>query len=118
MAVHQLEGDQLYVPMPPNCEGGAQWFDGYEGQEAVLFDDYSGEMPWTLLLRLLDRYPLRVPTKGGSVTWAAKRIYLTSNVPYQAWHPGKLITALERRLHRVVYCEHEQWFVEKNVPAV
>ena len=116
-AVRQLE-EEAFWPMPPNCDGGAQWFDGYEGQQAVVFDDYSGEMPWGMLLRLLDRYPMRVPTKHGSVPWQATRIYLTSNVPPASWHPGKYFEPLSRRIHRQVLCEQEQWTVEKNVRSL
>lgn len=56
-----------------------QWFDGYEGNEAVLFDDFRGDMcKFRFLLRLLDRYPLQVPIKGGFTWWTPKRIYITS----------------------------------------
>ena len=43
--------------------GDYQWFDGYNGQDIVLFDDYRGEYPLPMLLRLLDRYPLQLPIK-------------------------------------------------------
>lgn len=59
-----------------------QWFDGYEGQEAVLFDDLRGEAIGdraSYLLQLLDIYPMQVPVKGGFVNWTPKFIYITSN---------------------------------------
>lgn len=56
-----------------------KWFDGYDGQETVLFDDFRGDMcKFRFLLRLLDRYPLKVPIKGGFVEWTPKNIYITS----------------------------------------
>lgn len=59
--------------------GTLQWFDGYQGQEVVLFDDFRGHhCSFTLLLRYLDRYPLKVPIKGGYVEWVPKKIYITS----------------------------------------
>jgi len=55
------------------------WFDGYRAHEAVVFDDFRGDMvKFRFLLRLLDRYPLQVPVKGGFVWWVPKRIYITS----------------------------------------
>lgn len=55
------------------------WFDGYSGQEAALIDDFRGDMcKFRFLLRLLDRYPLKVPVKGGFTEWVPKRIYITS----------------------------------------
>lgn len=44
------------------------WFDGYEGDEIALFDDFYGEessIKWDMLLKLCDRYPMKVPVKGG-----------------------------------------------------
>ena len=67
-----------------------KWFDGYSGQEDVLFDDFTGvgaDM-FGLLLRLCDRYPMDVPVKGGSVRWAPKRIFFTSNLPDTDWFTG------------------------------
>ena len=55
-----------------------KWFDGYEGQEAVLLDDFRvRDVSYGFLLRLLDRYPLNVPIKGGFVPWVPRRIYVT-----------------------------------------
>ncbi|CAF3337911.1 unnamed protein product [Rotaria socialis] len=55
-----------------------KWWDGYEGQEAVLFDDFrEDQCSFVWLLRLLDRYPVTVQTKGGTRQFCSKRIYIT-----------------------------------------
>lgn len=67
---------------------GDRWFDGYDGQPAVLFDDFDGG--WfkiTYLLKLIDRYPFTVPVKGAYVNWAPKVIYFTSNHHPKDWYP-------------------------------
>lgn len=57
-----------------------QWFDGYDQQENVIIDDFRGnQCTFAFLLRLLDRYPMRVPVKGGFVNWVPKKIYITSS---------------------------------------
>ncbi len=82
-----------------------QWFQGYIGQEAVVFDDFRGDFcKFHTLLRLLDRYPLQVPTKGGSFKWLAKRIYVTTCL-----HPGRVYQNRSdedfRQLYRrIKYC--------------
>lgn len=83
------------------------WFDGYEGQEHVLFDDFHGgvfKLPY--LLKLLDRYPMRVPIKGGFVQWKPKKIFITSNLDPKVWfsnaHPEH-VAALERRFTEVIH---------------
>jgi len=62
-----------------------KWWEGYEGQDAVLLDDLRPE--WCKpaeLLRLLDpyRYQYRVETKGSSRALLATKIYITT-----PWHP-------------------------------
>ncbi len=82
------------------------WFNGYIGQEAVLFDDFVG-CPMNridFLLKLLDRYPMQVPTKGGFINWCPQRIYFTSNLKPEEWFPGLnplRFAALLRRLKTV-----------------
>lgn len=62
--------------------GGLRWFDGYDEHENVIFDDFRSEhCEFEFLLRLLDRYPLRVEVKGGYVNWVPKRIVVTA--PYK-----------------------------------
>ena len=66
---------------------GTKWFDGYVGQDTVIFDDMN--MPWfphDLLKRLMDRTPLMVETKGGHTQWLAKRLIITCNVHPQQWY--------------------------------
>lgn len=67
---------------------GDKWFDGYDGQLAVLFDDFDGGwFKLSYLLKLLDRYCFQVPVKGGYVWWCPKQIYITSNLSPKDWYP-------------------------------
>lgn len=81
-----------------------EWWDGYDGHEDVVIDEFYGWLPFDLLLRLADRYPLQVPVKGGFRKFVAKRIFITSNKPYTEWyHHGNdtLWAAFRRRLSSV-----------------
>ena len=62
-----------------------KWWDGYQGQDAVLLDDLRPD--WCKpaeLLRLMDpyRYQYKVEIKGGSRPLIATKIYITT-----PWHP-------------------------------
>lgn len=85
---------------------GGHWFDGYDNENIVLFDDFGGsEFKLTYLLKLLDRYPMRVPIKGGFVNWAPHEIYITSNHPPTEWYPNakeEHVNALLRRITNTV----------------
>lgn len=84
--------------------GGGGWFDGYEGQKVAIFDDFYGDVPLGLMLKVLDRYKVQVPIKGAFVPWNPKRIYITSNKPPSLWYKdltGDQQQALERRFDLV-----------------
>jgi len=66
--------------------GSSLWFDGYDGQGTLILDDFVGWIRIHTLLRLLDGYPYRCPTKGG-FTWARWRtVIITSNYPPEQWY--------------------------------
>lgn len=82
--------------------GTLQWFDGYDGQPAAIFDDLrTSQCRFDFLLRLLDRYPFRVPIKGGMVEWNPRLIIVTS--PYGARRMWNLKTeeALDQLSRRI-----------------
>lgn len=65
-----------------------QWFDGYSRQPVVIIDDYRTSFcRFNFLLRLLDRYPLSVPFKGGYAIWNPEYIFITSpKNPSDTWN--------------------------------
>jgi len=87
-----------YIITKPNSDGNL-WWDGYQGQETVILDEFYGWIKYDMLLRLLDRYPIQVPVKGGFVKLRAHRWILTSNKPWTDWYPNIDDTsALKRRI--------------------
>lgn len=83
--------------------GGDRWFDGYEGQEAALLDDFDGKsLDRQVFLWITDQYACSVPVKGDFVKWCPKRVYVTTNFPMSSWYPGLLseaLDAIDRRFH-------------------
>jgi len=68
----------------------SNWWDGYEGQSNIVLDDFYGWLPYDLILRLADRYPLLVETKGGQRTFNSKRMWITSNKWPNEWYKTEL----------------------------
>jgi hypothetical protein len=58
------------------------------------------------MLKLLDRYPFRVPVKGGYVQWVPKIIYLTSNLDPTTWYQGANLKNQEAFLARISERKH------------
>lgn len=82
------------------------WWDGYEGQETVVVDEFYGWIPFDFLLRLCDRYPMRVEVKGGTRKFVSRRIVFTSNKSPEEWYEGieeRYLAAFRRRINGV--CE-------------
>jgi len=83
--------------------GTLQWFDGYQGEETILVDDYRGGADETFLLKFLDIYPLRLPVKGGFQRHRATTVIITSNIKLPFGHTGpEIVGALRRRCHAEV----------------
>jgi len=82
--------------------GSLQWFDSYEGQRVAVLDDYrTNHCKFAFILRLLDRYTISVPVKGGFVLWQPLLIIITT--PKSARNMWNLrteedIAQLERRV--------------------
>lgn len=60
---------------------------GYNGTDDVILDDFGGEISLRMMLRLCDKTPLQVQVKGSYIDFAAKRLFITSNMhPDQWWN--------------------------------
>lgn len=74
-----------------------QWWDGYEGEERIVLDEFEPEdLKRKQLLNILDGYQLRIPTKGGFTYAKWTEVYITSN-----WDPTKWIKSIEGLSRRV-----------------
>lgn len=86
----------------PWCSSGTlQWWDGYNEQENVIFDDFRADhVKFHILLQILDRYPFRVQVKGSSRELLAKKIIITSPMPPWNWYElaDEKLEQLKRRI--------------------
>lgn len=76
----------------------SNWWDGYAGHETVVIDEFYGWLPFDLLLRVCDRYPLLVETKGGQVQFVAKTIIFTTNQLPAQWYRSCYFPSFVRRV--------------------
>lgn len=67
-----------------------KFWDGYHGQDTVIFDDFKGSsMKLHDFQRVIDRYPLDVEVKGGTVCMSASRYVFTSNKHPSEWYSAE-----------------------------
>lgn len=81
-----------------------KWWDGYAQQECVIFDDMRKDtFKFHELLRILDRYPLRVQMKGSSCQFNSKVIIITSCFPPETLYETREdVGQLLRRINEIV----------------
>lgn len=102
-------GKSLYCSSFDNCywKQNSIWWDDYEGEETVVLDEFYGWLPFSELLRVLDRHPLLLQTKGGQVRAKFKRVIMTSNSKPSAWYdfskPGINWQPFKRRVTSWMY---------------
>jgi len=77
------KGSQYYWAQP----GKGQWWDGYQGQTTVVFDEMRDSwFPWSYLLRLWDNKPLQVEVKGAYIEMLATNFIVSTNLHPRKWY--------------------------------
>ena len=85
-----------------------KWWDGYDPivHVDVVIDDFRASMcTFAQLLRLIDQYPFSVESKGGSVVFRPRRVFIsTPRPPTETWTtvPEEDIRQIVRRLETIV----------------
>ena len=97
----ELAGLDAY-PKDPNTK----YWDGYQGQENVVVDEFRGRIDISHMLRWCDKYPVNVENKFGGTTLCAKNIWITSNLPPDLWWgdiDSETLKAFKRRITKIVH---------------
>ncbi|UJO02087.1 Rep [Eumops bonariensis associated cyclovirus 1] len=93
----------------------SNWWHGYKQEETVIMDDFYGWLKWDELLKICDRYPYKVETKGGFEEFTSKTIILTSNEHPNNWYsfakydPSPL---LSDRINAIITLTHEEKLIK------
>lgn len=104
-AINYFGSEDYYVQECPSSKGTKLWFDGYQAQRTLVLDDFESDFcQYRYLLRLLDKYKLKVEIKG-SFAWAQwTTVVMTSNTHPCNWYYGQELSPLERRINEIRYC--------------
>jgi hypothetical protein len=113
--------------------GQMQFWDGYNGEDTVIIDEFYGWLPYDFLLRLCDRYPMSLEIKHGTLPVAIRKVYFSSNKHPKDWYnyermgvpswgtyqaDGTPYNPLERRIKRIVQFHGTGGPDESAVPPV
>lgn len=101
-----------------------KWWDGYDQQPTILIDDIAyttSHEYFRFMLTLLDRYPLTVEFKGGSIPFNSPTIYITSDRhPKNFWAhltPSEY-AQFERRLTDILHFVKPDFYVSEKTHTI
>jgi hypothetical protein len=81
-------------------------FDGYHGQDVLVFEEFHAQVPIEEMLNHLDIYPISLPARYNDKIACFTKVYITSNLPlteqYKAvqWNHRETWQAFLRRIHK------------------
>jgi hypothetical protein len=80
-------------------------FDGYEGQETILFEEFSSSLKIQTMLTLLEGYPMKLECRYADKQALYDTVYLISNLPLKQQYvnePEEVRNAFLRRINYVM----------------
>lgn len=63
-------------------------FDGYSGQDVIVFDEFRSSLPLSDMLCYLDGYPLMLPCRYADRVACYTKVYILSNIPLEKQYPN------------------------------
>ena len=88
-------------------------FDGYHGQDVLVFEEFNSQIPIEDMLNYLDVYPIFLPARYNDKTACFTQAYITSNLTLFSQYKDVQIyrpetwQAFLRRIHTVVEYHHD-----------
>lgn len=87
-SVFALEGEEnCYIPVYSES-AGKFWFDGYDGENVLLINEFYGQARTSIMQQILDHYHMRLEVKGHTIVSRWTKVYITSNVSPEEWYSG------------------------------
>lgn len=94
----------LYNKIHPVNTQATDFWEGYDGHDVVLFDDFNPvQYPVRQLLQYFHEWPIRVQVKGGSTKAVYKTVFITSNIAPNLWYPAEQVDPLHRENYAALW---------------
>ncbi len=88
-------------------------FDGYKGEDVILFDEFRSSLKLSDMLTYLDGYPVKLPCRYADKQACFTKVYVISNIPLEKQYPNiqaeepESYAAFVRRFCQVQHMEKE-----------
>ena len=92
-------------------------FDNYDGEDVMVFDEFTGQIKIPLMNKLLDIYPMMLPSRYSNKIACYTKVYIISNLPiddlYRDERESGLFDAFLRRVHTIIRMDENGLHYEK-----
>lgn len=105
---HSLCSDQEDPYTMFHYNGDTLWFDGYDNQKVIIFDEWNAQIPITEMNRICDKWRYQARIKGGSTPAMWDHVVLCTNFMGWTWWtsaPEGVRKAFQRRVTKIYRCE-------------
>jgi hypothetical protein len=88
-------------------------FDGYKGQDIIIFEEFRSSLKIDDMLKYLDCYPLMLPCRYADKVACYTTVFLISNIPLEQQYPNVQLdnpetwAAFRRRIHHIQQKDRE-----------
>lgn len=88
-------------------------FDGYKGQDVIIFEEFRSSLPFSLMLTCLEGYPLELPCRYANKQACFTKVYLITNIPLSSQYPAVQLDdtrgwlAFLRRIKKIKHYTYE-----------
>ena len=104
--IEEFGEDEVYVVS--DYKNG---FDQYGGQKVIFLEEFRGQMPYNLLLMILDKYKVQIPARYSNVLSLWQEVHITTPKPLERVYKDMVdgdrnldtLDQLKRRIDFVVY---------------
>lgn len=88
-------------------------FDGYQGQDVIIFEEFRSSLKIDDMLKYLDGYPLMLPCRYADKVACYTKVFIISNYSLEQQYPNvqqenqRTWSAFRRRIHRVEHMAND-----------
>lgn len=97
-------------------------FDGYNGQDVIVFEEFRNSLPFEQMLNFLDIYPCELPSRYANKVACYTKVYILSNWAYEQQYENirtnhtDSIGAWDRRITSIFEMEKGGFITALKVP--
>lgn len=119
--IHEKHGARNICRITNYRKDGTVYFDGYNGEDVLVFEEFRGQVNLADLLSWVDRYPIKLPARYFDRQACFTKVFFTSNESLYQLYPEiqlnnpEMWSAFLRRINKVVEYKADGTVIEKEM---